>query len=922
MSAFQDLTKAGNKLVQIDFDIKKKKKKATSKNANGCSHCVMDKDPNARKIKGLKRIKGKKVFIWMRNPSNQDTLEGMEAVGPAGKFLWAALKEVGIGREDCDVQNVVRCQVIKENADTGDWEDVEPSRDIAKCCSKYTERALVLNDGKAKVHLVFGLYAAKTLLGREFKKTDPIFWSKRLNATVVCLDHPSYFLQGGSEHRLKAWKERLALSVSFLKHSGRYSFLKQQDYTLLYKSSEVNAYLKYIKKFALTKGRQIVVDIEEGWTYKNWSSDKLRAREIDSTHPGAQRSMLIVGFCHAPGRSRSIVLDHPDNPMSDRTRHRIRVLLKDFLEDKRISKVFHYGCSDTTAIKDIMGITVRGYDFDTNHSTYLMWPELKKYGLESLAKEKVPEFSGYKDIIKEYLVPNKVNYATIPLKIHRLYNGGDCDLTKRLEILTRDPLFERSKHSKPLLRTYRDVDFTLKDITPRGPFFDYKYAKEFKGSLRLRLKTALRKCRKIAKWKEFNPRAHAQVKDVIYSRLGLPEIEVKRKIGRTDENTLKVLQAKTKHKFIDAILDYRGLSVMDRTTLRGYEECANVYEGRLRTTWWLTGGITGRLRSGGKDKKSIVNLQNINKKAVIKNLLVSDLSWRKIGGWFKEKAWSKIFKRKVFLIADYSAIELRVFAEIAEPKFVKIFNSGKDAHGLMGSGFTDWTYQQIQDDEEIRTKVKNINFGVPYGMGKQSFFEGLIARGTKITRKESDKLYDAYFVEYTGVARFQKESQAFAEKHGYVPTMFGFHRPILHADDDSRTTFWGNQAINSRIQGSAHQYLLFAMALLHTAKKRFFALQELSMEIHDALAFFSAVKMMKKAWAQIRELMTEAVPEYIERNFKYQLKVPLECDVKAGFRLGTMIKYKGEHPEDFVGAWLKVNEESSKKLNDEWEMAA
>lgn len=919
MTAYQDILAPDKKLVQIEFNKPKPRaKKLSAKNIKlGCDHCPANKK-GIKKLKRLKEIKGKKVFIWFRNPSRLDNKTGKNLSGYIGEWLWKELKLVGLAKSDVDFQTVVRCNTPVYNDDENYMEDKEPPTEVAKCCSKYSARALELNGGKAKVHLVFGQYAAKALLGREYKKDQPIFWSDKLQARVVCLDHPSYFLHGAPQHRLNQFRDRLKVALHSVKHSGKYSFLKSQDYQLIKTYADLKEYFKYAKKFALEKKRSIVVDIETGWLLKNYDSDKLRKLEVCAETPGVRQAMLVIGFTHAPGRARTVVLDHPDANIDPREVRRMKKAIKAFLEDEEIEKVMHYGSSDFTSTKELLDCTIKHYWFDTNYGTYLMWPDIKKYGLDNLSKEKVPEFAGYKDIIKEYLVKDKHNYATIPLKIMRLYNGADCDLTKRLEILTRGPLLKRSPHSRPLLRTYRHVAFQLMKITPKGPFLDYSYCKIFKKELKIKIKSELKALRRSCKMPDLNPRSPQQVKEVIYKKLKVPQIEVKRKIGRTDENTIKVLQAQHKHKFFDHLLEHRGLEKM-RSQLEGYLLSANTYEGRLRTIWWLTGAITGRLRSGGKDEKNIVNLQNIPKVPVIKNLLISDILWRKLRRWVKLQKWARVLRRKVLLIADYSAIELRVLAELAEPKFITIFKSGKDAHGLMGANFTDWTYEQICTDEEIRTKVKNINFGVPYGMGKQSFFEGLIARGTKISRKESDELYDKYFATYDGIVRFHKDTMRFAEEFGYVETMYGFQRPILGAED-SRSTFWGNQAINSRVQGSAHQYLLFAMALLWTSKGRFDKLQEMSMEIHDALAFFCKVKDMQAAYKQLKELLEVAVPAYVKKHFKYKLKVPIPCDIKAGFRLGTMVKYKGEDPKEFIKTWLKQNKETEAKVSKEWNL--
>lgn len=919
---FKDLTGVSD-LVQIEFENPKSRIKKKVTKGLGCINCSANKrkDIKIHRIKGLKRIKQRKIFIWAQNPDAKDNDEGLELSGTGGKWLWAELKRLGIGRSDCDIQNVVRCYTPVWNEDEEFFEAKEPPKDVAKCCSIYTKRAIDLNAGKAKVHLVFGLFAQKQLLGREFKKDTPVFWSDKLQAKVVCLDHPNYFVRGfASASRLQQFREKLELGIGLIKHSGRFSYLKQQDYKLLFKPAEVKEYLDYVKAFCKRRKKNAVVDIEDGYTIKDYSSDKLRAKEVWGETPGAKHKMLIVGVTHAPGIARSIVLDHPDSPVSLKVRHRVKRLLRKFLNDRTIPKVLHYGSSDTTTIRKLLKCGVRGYKIDTNYSTYLLWPQLRAFGLDALTKEKLPEFAGYKDIVKEYLVKGKANFATIPLKIHNLYNGGDCDVTKRLEILTVPELLKRNKHSRALLTTYRHVAFTLRDMTDRGPLFDLRYAYKVRRAVRERIKVLLKKLRKLAKDPDFNPRSPQQVKKILYETLKLPIIVVKRKEGKTDEATLKILSAQTKHPFIEALLEIRGLNVMKNTTLAGFIRSAKRY-GRLRTTFWLTGGITGRLRSGGKEEKDIVPLQNVNKDPVIKNLLISDPEWRKFRRWVKENNLAELLKRKVYLIADYSAIELRVIGEIAEPKFIPIFKSGKDIHGLMGSGFTDWTYEQIVDTEkygdEIRTKVKNINFGLPFGLGKPSFFEGLIARGTKITRKQSDALYDAYFAEYTGVVKLQKESTQMAIEDGFVATLFGFHRPIL-GEDDSRSTYFANQAVNSRVQGTAHQYLLFALALLHVAKKRFNRLQESSMEIHDALAFFSYVKHMQQAYKQLKELMEVAVPEYVKKYFKYTLKIPLVAEVKAGFRMGAMVKYRGESPIDFMKAWLKTNKEVNTKVEAAW----
>jgi uracil-DNA glycosylase family 4 len=920
---FQDLTSDIKKLVQITFKNPSKVKKST-KNL-GCKHCPLNKDENVRqKIKGLKRIKRRKIMVWCQNPGNRENEEGLELVGPAGRWLWDELAKVNIERKDVDVQNVVRCATLEADEDTGYLKDRTPTKEEIKCCSIYNTEALELNGGKVKLHLVFGQVAAASLLGKEYKKDNPIFFSEKLKAKVICLDHPSYFLHGAPHARLEQFRDRLKVGIDTLKSSDRFAVLKKHNYACLTTPEEVKEYLIYAKEFLIRKKRAAVIDVESGWIYKDYSSDKLREKQIDSDTKHAKQVMLMVGICHAPGTARSILLHHPDNTHSEKTISKVQELINEFIADKDIEKVLHYGSSDFESTEELLGTKIRNYWFDTNYSCYLKWPQLRKFGLDALSKEFLPEFYGYKDIIKPYLVPSKHNFATIPIKILTRYNCGDCDVTKRLEILTRKTLLDRDKNSKPLLKVYRNTAFTLRDMQARGPFYDKIYARHLTVKLETRIKRKLKKLRRYADNKNFNPGSPLQVKKVLYKKLKLPILTVKKVTGSTSENTLKVLQAQTKHPFIEHLLDYRGWKVMKNTQLSGYEASAKFW-GRLRTIWWLTGAITGRLRSGGKEEKNCINLQNVPKDPVIKNILVSDINWRKIKKYYKHKLVKKLLKMKVLMVADYSGIELRVIAIMGEPKFIPMFQPGKDVHAEMGSNFTDWSYEQIHDTQkygdEIRTKVKNINFGLPFGMGKQSFYEGLIARGTKISRRKSDKLFDDYFKEYNGVDNFQDAAAQEALDTGHAKTLFGFWRPIITEGEGDRSTFWKNQAVNSKVQGTAHQFLLIAMAVLWISKKVFNYLSEASMEIHDALAFFSYVRDMKKTHDQLKNLLEKAVPEYIKKHFKYKLTVPLECEIKAGFRMGVMVKYNGEEPMEFIEKWLARNEEINAKVYSEWKVA-
>jgi DNA polymerase-1 len=318
---------------------------------------------------------------------------------------------------------------------------------------------------------------------------------------------------------------------------------------------------------------------------------------------------------------------------------------------------------------------------------------------------------------------------------------------------------------------------------------------------------------------------------------------------------------------------------------------------------------------------------------LLQNLLISDIHWRRLLKLFQKgvsvtaealkKAWIWIKKLRAFLAYDYGQIEIRILAHMSgDKKLLEAVESG-DIHSTVGHELTGWSIDDIKNDKDIRTMIKNLHFGIVYGMSKPSLFASLRAKGVKISRSESDELHDKYFATYSGVRAFVNDIRNFAERHGYVETIFGFRRPIYVRDEDSdRESFWGNQAINSPIQGSAHQLLLIALAILRTMKRTYSALQEPVLEIHDALVFFDALEVLKEGQYQGLELLTKEVPRYIERVFKFSLKVPLVAEAKVGFRLGNMTEYEGGSVLQFIRKWVKSDYEVEKKIDTAWRKAA
>ncbi|KKL98350.1 hypothetical protein LCGC14_1825300, partial [marine sediment metagenome] len=839
----------------------------------GCDHCPLDGKP-----KVMDAIEGRKIFVWTHAPGVKEEERVHNLVGSAGKLLWRELNREGIHRVDCDVHAVVRCRP------TTDGRDRIPTDIESQCCSVFTQRAL--KKSRAHVHLVLGDFAARKLLGAEYRKDRVTFWSSRLNAHVVQTCHPNQLLRDPPIELRREFRRALGAVAILQNCKSEFSILDFFDYREI---KNARALKRHLSKLAASGGR-IAVDIEDS---RGWAKRRDR--------------LLCIAFCGEPGTARVVFLDHPQRVLT-KTEYGARVeVLREFLEDDSIEKIFHHGNHDVNGLRELAGINTKGYTYDTEYAAYLVDPNQRKYGLQYLSNNLVPEFGGYKNLPARYAKKRdlavtttmgagekqtSLDYSTVPANLLGKYCCGDVDLSKRVELLTK-------KHiSLPLLQVFIHCGFMIDKMEDNGPYFDFKFYKQIEEHLPTMIRRLRTQIRDHVDRPAFNPSSPKQVGWLIYDHLGLPLTENRKKKAGTRETGSKILeQLKVRHPVLSEILEYRRLTKLQGTYLTGYHVCAQRYEGRVKTKWWLTGTITGRLRSGGGDR-DVVNLQNIANDPLAQNLLVSDRRWKTIE---KELARGEDPKRvltsygdiKVFLAFDYSGIEVRILAEITgDPALLALFNRGDDIHSLVGEELTGIPAEKIKHDKKTRVMIKGLHFGLIYGQSPEQMYENLKAQfiKMKIPKLEWPTLADLkefqrkYFLKFRYVKKYIDRMHGKAERDNYVETMFGFRRPIwAGGNDDQRGTFWKNQAQNSPIQGSAHQLLLMCMAILHRKPKTYHLLQGLTLEIHDSMYFYVPLNRLVEAYKMAKDLMEHEVARYIERFFKIKLRVPLVSEAEAGF---------------------------------------
>lgn len=294
---------------------------------------------------------------------------------------------------------------------------------------------------------------------------------------------------------------------------------------------------------------------------------------------------------------------------------------------------------------------------------------------------------------------------------------------------------------------------------------------------------------------------------------------------------------------------------------------------------------------------------------------------------------SKFSDLDIYLGSDHSQLEIRVLAQMSkDPLLIQIIQSGEDLHSSVGHELTGVSIEKIKKNRDVRTAVKGIHFGIIFGLQEESLYYKLLndalERGEQFNLSKEDvaKMYRTYFKRFKGVAEFIEHQHQFAQENAYVETLFGFSREIAIAGDETRNTFWANQAVNSPIQGTAHQLMLIAMAIIGIRPKTYDLLQRPSMEVHDSLYAFVKLLKLAEAYKQFIQLLEKEVLVYVKKWWpKVDWVVPLKAEAKAGFRLGVMVEYKGETPEEFIEMWcqknkkfeLKLKEEMKKGMNDD-----
>ncbi len=342
----------------------------------------------------------------------------------------------------------------------------------------------------------------------------------------------------------------------------------------------------------------------------------------------------------------------------------------------------------------------------------------------------------------------------------------------------------------------------------------------------------------------FNINSPKQLGTLLFETLGLPHGKKSQRGYSTNIDVLESIA--DKHPVVPLIIDYRMLTKLYSTYAEGLLK-AIAEDGRIHSTFQNMVTATGRLSC------TEPNLQNIPIRT-------------EMGGEIR-----KMFvpaPGHVLVDADYSQIELRVLAHIAEdPIMIMAFCTGEDIHTQTAATVFGVAPELVTP--QMRRSAKAVNFGIVYGISDFS-----LSGDIGVSRKEARAYIDNYLAHYQGVRRYMKEIVDIGREQGYVESMYGRRRelPELKSSNYNVRTGAERMALNTPIQGSAADIIKLAMIRVHRRMESEGLCARLVLQVHDELIVECPVEEAERVLALVTEEMQEAA----------KLKAPLLAEAHAG----------------------------------------
>ncbi|MGD2163788.1 MAG: DNA polymerase I [Anaerolineales bacterium] len=573
--------------------------------------------------------------------------------------------------------------------------------------------------------------------------------------------------------------------------------------------------------------------------------------DVETTSTDPMKADLVgISVAVTPSKGFYIPIGHDPNlaGADQLTLEKVIEVIRDPMIDRDIPKVGHNLKYDYLVLAR-HGLEPTPLAFDTMIAEWLCDPASRNLGLKNLAWVRLGlEMTEITELIGKGR--NQRTMDKLPVDEVAPYAAADAAICLHLM-----PQLESELKTKEQWDLFNDVEMPLVPILAgmerAGILLDSNFLDELSDTMQTRLDEIQNEIFRIV-GHEFNVNSTQQLSAVLFDELKLTPPDRTRKTSSgfysTAASVLEELQSQ--HEIATLVLEYREISKLKSTYADAFPQQVNPETGRVHTSYNQTGSVTGRLAS------SDPNLQNIP--------IRTELG-REIRRAFVPKP------DHLLLSTDYSQIELRIVAHIAEDKaMIEAFQNDQDIHSATAAAISGIPLEDVTPD--MRRNAKAINFGLIYGMSPYG-----LTRTTDLTLGEAENFVDAYFERFPGVKSYLDEVRERVTIDGYVSTLLGRRRyfPQLEQGSAVNETIRSRalrEAINAPIQGTAADIIKLAMLELPEQLEQAGLKASMLLQVHDELVFECPSEELDQTAPLVEKVMQEA----------YKLDVPLKTDTKVG----------------------------------------
>lgn len=602
--------------------------------------------------------------------------------------------------------------------------------------------------------------------------------------------------------------------------------MQQPDYARLrelYQQMEFKSWVVEIDKLAAQAGEPVPDTPEQttasystvlDWdTLDAWIERLQAAKEFafdtETTSVDAQQAQLVgMSFAVTPDEAAYVPLAHsymgvPQQlPMED-----VLERMRPLLESPDIIKVCQNGKYDINVLIN-HGIAMQGVGHDSMLASYVLNSTASRHDMDSLASHYLGRTTTpFTEIAGKGA--RQLTFDQLDLAVAAPYAAEDADITLQLH----QTLQQRLAATPSLASVYQDIEMPLMPVLARiertGALVDARLLGVQSQELGDKLTGLERQAFELA-GQPFNLASPKQLGEILYEKLGLPVLAKTAKGQPSTAEAVLAQLAEEGHELPVLLMEYRSLSKLKSTYTDRLPEQINPRTGRIHTSYHQAVTATGRLSS------SDPNLQNIP---------VRTAEGRRIRQAFIAPA------DHVLVSADYSQIELRIMAHLAQdPGLLEAFRNDRDVHKATAAEVFGVPLDDVTGDQ--RRNAKAINFGLIYGMSAHG-----LAKQIGTDRTQAQAYIDRYFVRYPGVLDYMERTRKQAAELGYVETLFGrrLYLPEIKAKNPMIRRAAERTAINAPMQGTAADIIKRAMIKVDAWLLESGLRAQVVMQVHDEL---------------------------------------------------------------------------------------